>query len=73
MEHQKLVVKTKKVRGEDGYKVFSVRIKEELLKQIEEIAKRTGHSRNELIVTFLEYALEQCEIEEWTPDKSVIL
>ena len=73
MEYQKLIVKPKRVKGEDGYKVFSVRIKEELLRQIEEIAEKTGHSRNELIGIFLNYALEQCEIEEWTPDKSAIL
>lgn len=73
MEYHKLVVKQKKIKGEDGYKVFSVRLKADLLKQIEEIAERTGRSRNELIGIFLKYALEQCEIEEWTPDKSVVL
>ena len=64
MEYQKLIVKPKRVKGEDGYKVFSVRLKAELLRQIEEIAKKTGHSRNELIGMFVEYALKHYEIEE---------
>ena len=64
MENKKLIVKPKKAKGEDGHKVFSIRIKDEIVTQLEEICKRTGHSRNELIGIFLEYALENCEIDE---------
>lgn len=52
-----------KPRGEDGYKVFSVRIKEQTLEGIEKIAGRTGRSRNELIGLMLDYALPRIRIE----------
>lgn len=64
MNREKLIVKPKKPKGEDGYKVFSIRIKEEIVTRLEKICAKTGHSRNELIGIFLEYALENCEIEE---------
>lgn len=64
MSGEKLIVKPKKPKGEDGYRVFSVRIKEEIVAEMERICTKTGHSRNELIGLFLEYALENCEIEE---------
>ncbi len=64
MKNENLVIKPKKAKGDDGYKVFSIRIKEELVTQIDDISARTGHSRNELIGTFLEYALNRCIVEE---------
>lgn len=53
MKNDNLVIKPKKAKGEDGYKVFSIRIREEIVAQIDDISSRTGHSRNELIGTFL--------------------
>lgn len=64
MTNEKLVIKPKKAKGEDGYKDFSIRIKEEIVAQIDDISVRTGHSRNELIGTFLAYALDKCIVEE---------
>ena len=64
MKNENLVIKPKKAKGEDGYKVFSIRIKEETVAQIDDISARTGHSRNELICTFLEFALKRCVVEE---------
>ena len=58
-----LLVKAKRPKGEDGYKVFSVRIKEETVRQIDEISAKTNRSRNELIGIFLEFALDRCDIE----------
>ena len=63
MKNEGLVIKPKKIKGKDGYKVFSIRIKEELVAQIDNISTSTGHSRNELIGIFLEYALDQCVVE----------
>ncbi len=51
-------------KGEDGYKTFSIRIKEDTAAQLDEIAAKTNHSRNELIGLFLEYALANCKIAE---------
>ena len=49
-------------RGEDGYRTFSIRIKEDTVKKIDSISSRTGRTRNELIGLLLEYAIENCEI-----------
>ncbi len=64
MKKESLIVKTKRPKGEDGYKTFSIRIKEETVAKIDAISAQTGHSRNELIGRFLEYAAEQCQIEQ---------
>lgn len=61
-ENDTLIIKPKKYKGNDGYKTFSIRIKEELVKNIDSISDKTGHSRNELIGIFLEYAVNHCEI-----------
>lgn len=63
MSEDKLIIKPKKMRGNDGHKTFSIRIKEELVNSIDSISAQTGHSRNELISIFLEYAIEHCKIE----------
>lgn len=52
-----------RAKGEDGYRVFSIRIKEQTLQQIEEIAAHTGRSRNELIGLMLDYALPHVKID----------
>lgn len=63
MESEPLIVKAK-LRGEDGYKTFSIRIKEETVAKMDEISAKTGRSRNELIGLFLDYAVDHCKIEE---------
>lgn len=63
MNDEKLVISSKKTKGEDGYKIFSIRVKEEIVIQIDDISIKTGRSRNELIGIFLEYALDKCVIE----------
>jgi hypothetical protein len=63
MGNDDLVIKPKKPKGEDGYKVFSIRVKEEIVIQIDSISAKTGRSRNELIGTLLEYAISHCIIE----------
>ena len=64
MKQDSLIVKPKRPKGEDGYKTFSIRIKEETVAKIDAISGQTGHSRNELIGRFLEYAADHCKIEE---------
>lgn len=63
MENDDLIVKPKRPKGEDGYKVFSIRVKEETVAKIDRISMQTGRSRNELIGTFLDYAVERCKVE----------
>lgn len=58
---KKLKIVKKKLKGEDGCKVFSIRIKEETAAELERIAMETNRSRNEVINIMLEFAIENCE------------
>ncbi|WP_071837925.1 ribbon-helix-helix protein, CopG family [Selenomonas ruminantium] len=53
---------TKKLRGDDGYRVFSVRLKTDTLERINALAEDTGRTRNELIGMLLDFALEHSEV-----------
>lgn len=64
MNQDDLIVKAKRPKGEDGYRVFSIRIKEETVAKIDAISIQTGRSRNELIGKFLDYAVDRCKVEE---------
>ena len=63
MSNDKLVIKPKSIKGDDGYRTFSIRVKEDLVVRIDEISAKTGRSRNELIGLFLEFASERCTID----------
>lgn len=52
-----------KKRGEDGYKLITVRIREEILSDLDKIASETNRSRNELINLILKYGTENIIIE----------
>ena len=52
-----------KKRGEDGNKVITVRIKEDLLSEIDRLANESNYSRNELINVILRHGVENIEIE----------
>jgi len=64
MDNEKLIIHPKRARGEDGYRTFSVRIREDVVSKIDDLSSQTGHSRNELIGKFLEFALERCAVSE---------
>ena len=64
MSKQELIIKPKRTKGDDGYKVFSIRIKEEIVTRIDEVSAKTNRSRNELIGTFLNCALDHCVIQD---------
>ena len=57
---------TKKVtrKGDDGYKIVSVRMREEMLERLEELSAKTNRSRNELINLLLESAINIVKIED---------
>lgn len=64
---EKLVIKKKnKLKGDDGYKVFSVRIKEETVIKLEQISNESNRSRNEIINALLDFAISRCEIDDDT-------
>ena len=61
------VIKIKKKtnrRGDDGYKVVSVRMKDELIARLDELAAKTNRSRNELVNLLLDAAIDIVKVEE---------
>ena len=52
-----------KRRGEDGYKLISVRIKEDTLEALDKLAAETNYSRNEVINMLLQHSVEHVEVE----------
>ena len=60
---EKQVIKKKGLKGEDGYKTFSIRIKEETVANLEQLAEQTNRSRNEIINILLDYAIDNCEVK----------
>lgn len=54
----KLIIKPKESKSYQGYTTFSIRIKRELLEQINAICISTKRSRNEIVTILLEFALE---------------
>ncbi|PWL71922.1 MAG: CopG family transcriptional regulator [Clostridiales bacterium] len=58
------VVISKKPKDDDGYKMFSVRVRDETIAVLTELSKQTGRSRNEIINIFLEYGITHVEIQD---------
>lgn len=50
-------------RGDDGYKLISVRIKEGILAKIDQLSQESNRSRNELINIILESSIDDVEID----------
>lgn len=51
-------------RGDDGYKIVSVRMKDELVERLDVLSASTNRSRNELINLLLDAAMDIVKIEE---------
>lgn len=51
-------------RGDDGYKIVSVRMKDELIEKLDNLSTDTNRSRNELINILLEAAVDIVKVEE---------
>lgn len=59
----KLIINKKQLKGEDGYKTFSIRIKDETVDKLDVLSKETHRSRNELINILLDYAIDNSEVK----------
>ena len=59
----KLIINKKNLKGEDGYKTFSVRIKEETVLKLNKLSEETNRSRNELINILLDYAIDNSKVQ----------
>ncbi|MDO4357421.1 MAG: ribbon-helix-helix protein, CopG family [Clostridia bacterium] len=55
-------------RGEDGHRIISVRMRDDILKQLDELSALTNRSRNELINRLLKSALKDVTVEEADED-----
>ena len=58
----KLIINKKDLKGEDGYKTFSIRIKEETVTKLNKLSEETNRSRNELINILLDYAIDNSKV-----------
>lgn len=58
---KKLVISPKRFRGDST--VASVRLPNELLKRLDEIAEKTGRTRNEIVQLCLEFSVDNLEID----------
>ena len=65
MKNEPLIIKK---RGEDGSRVITVRLKEDILASLDQLAADSNYSRNELINIILRHGIENIKIEwEWAP------
>ena len=62
MSEPKFQIKPKKYTGESS--VVSMRMPKDMLRDIDEIAAKTGRTRNEVMLMSLEFALDHLEVEE---------
>lgn len=60
MKQEPLIIKK---RGEDGNRIISVRIREEILAKLDKLSAETNHSRNELINLILAHGVDNIEIQ----------
>lgn len=61
--NEKLIINKKNLKGEDGYKTFSIRIKDEIVDKLNRLSNETNRSRNELVNILLEYAVNNCNVK----------
>ena len=64
MEKEIKITKKAVRRDDDGYKVVSVRMKEEMIERLDDLSAKTNRSRNELINLLLDAAMEIVKVEE---------
>ena len=66
MAQQKEIKITKKSfkKGDDGFKIVSVRMRDETIAELDAISGQTNRSRNEIINILLESALKIVTIDE---------
>lgn len=62
MDDVKLLITQKKYTEESA--VISMRIPKDMLRDIDAVATMTGRTRNEIMTTSLEFALEHMEVDK---------
>ena len=64
MEKEIKITKKSAKRGDDGYKIVSVRMRDETIAQLDAIAGKTNCSRNEVNNILLDSAIRIVKIDE---------
>lgn len=62
MAEKKFVLRAKRYTEES--QVFSIRMPRDMLRDLDEIAKATGRTRNDIILKSVEFAIRNLEIPE---------
>jgi predicted DNA-binding protein len=62
MNDKKLIISGKKFRGETS--VVSVRLPNDMIEKLDEIAEETGRTRNEIVTKCLVFAIENLIIDK---------
>ena len=62
MPEKKLVISSKKFRGDSS--VVSVRLPNDMIEKLDEIAEQTGRTRNEIIQKCLAFSIENIEVTD---------
>ena len=57
------ISKKERAKGDDGFKTFSIRVKDGTVADLDAMTIKTDRSRNEIINILLEYAILNSEIE----------
>ena len=64
MEEEIRITKKAARRGDDGCKIVSVRMRDELVARLDALSVKTNRSRNELINMLLDAAIDIVKVEE---------
>ncbi len=62
MDGKKLLISEKQYKGDTS--VVSARLANEMIRALDDVAEKTGRTRNEIITLCLEFAMENLEIQE---------
>lgn len=62
MPDKKLIISSKKFRGDSS--VVSVRLPNDMIEKLDDIAEQTGRTRNEIIQKCLAFSIENIEVTD---------
>ena len=57
--------------GDEGHRIVSVRMKEELIEELDSLSAETNRSRNELINILLESAIKLVIVDDWITNNQI--
>ena len=64
MAEELKIPKRSHLKGDDGHKTFSIRVKNETFEELERLVTETALSRNAIINIMLEFGIKNCVIED---------